>query len=309
MQQFIKDEVKDIKDEVKGIKDEVKEEVKGIKDEVKEEVKEEVGKVSEALDKFVVAQYAAKAVGSKSQSESQQSKWQTEVHNRYGMKSGCVVLSYLFPETAKQTWYGEHIFKAVCEHIIPKDDKNCAKLWKIGAWENTNGLPLLKHLEETFQAFLWTFDLKAVSSQPQSITVQIKVSQQLRGHEIRYEPPDRSAVHVLCNGVWKKLTFGDLHCREIQIRPPPSLRSLLAKALGAYQMYPNEYSNPQRHLDLYKKGCRMIEDDLFQRMKVRAEAPDSDEEKPPEWKEMASSSSQRHNAKNQWVKKKPSVEK
>eukprot|EP00971_Amphidinium_carterae_P033790 665712-Amphidinium_carterae.1 len=66
---------------------------------------------------------------------------------------------------------------------------------------------------------------------------------------------DSSPIFIKRNDkYWIPLTFCELHDKEVCIRPPPSMRALLSKALSAYDQHRDEYPNPRLKLDLYKQG-------------------------------------------------------
>ena len=171
----------------------------------------------------------------------------------------CLVHTFSWDREAVQEDLN-HPFRAKCECIITKDDGQYAKLWQVDKNDPEHGLPMLKCLERAYQKFRMTFVLRSVEAK--SIIVQIRLCKNLqprsvyRNHNVGEE---KRPLKVLQGQRWIRLNFNHLHKREVTISPPPSMRSLLAKALGAYEKFRDEYPDPRAHLDLYKRGCQIFD--------------------------------------------------
>eukprot|EP00439_Symbiodinium_sp_Y106_P040807 s4717_g5.t1 len=191
--------------------------------------------------------------------------WHEQATDYYGTSS-CLILQNLFPQDfrAQPRWLKEtgwdSVFPAVAEHIIPKKGFNFIQNeLNIQIDDPRNSLLLLRHLEHTFQDGDWS--LIPFAQQNGGVWFRVHVSQDLRSATVKYidrnsHQEDVVRVHKL-RGL-QPLMFGDLHLKELLIRPPPFLRALFLKARMAWKKHvadADPLPNPGDFASAFAESC------------------------------------------------------
>ena len=179
------------------------------------------------------------------------SRWSVEVREHYTLGNDelrCAILSDIYRDTltsrerwAKSLGWGS-AFPAVAEHIIPEGQPTPAAMADIRVDDPANAIPLLKDLEQHYQAGHFAI-LPSGRDLDDGVEFKVYVSRSMRRRAIFYVkrtsddreqlPQDRRVV-VRKNGREQELLLGDLDGCRFTMRKAPSMRSLYQKAVMAY---------------------------------------------------------------------------
>ena len=179
------------------------------------------------------------------------SRWSVEVREHYTLGNDelrCAILSDIYRDTltsrerwAKSLGWGS-AFPAVAEHIIPEGQPTPAAMADIRVDDPANAIPLLKDLEQHYQAGHFAI-LPSGRDLDDGVEFKVYVSRSMRRRAIFYVkrtsddreqlPQDRRVI-VRKNGRQQELLLGDLDNRTFTMRKAPSMRSLYQKAVMAY---------------------------------------------------------------------------
>ena len=179
------------------------------------------------------------------------SRWSVEVREHYTLGNDelrCAILSDIYRDTltsrerwAKSLGWGS-AFPAVAEHIIPEGQPTPAAMADIRVDDPANAIPLLKDLEQHYQAGHFAI-LPSGRDLDDGVEFKVYVSMSMRRRAIFYVkrtsddreqlPQDRRVV-VRKNGREQELLLGDLDGCRFTMRKAPSMRSLYQKAVMAY---------------------------------------------------------------------------
>ena len=179
------------------------------------------------------------------------SRWSVEVREHYTLGNDelrCAILSHIYRDTltsrerwAKSLGWGS-AFPAVAEHIIPEGQPTPAAMADIRVDDPANTIPLLKDLEQHYQAGHFAI-LPSGRDLDDGVEFKVYVSRSMRRRAIFYVkrtsddreqlPQDRRVV-VRKNGREQELLLGDLDGCRFTMRKAPSMRSLYQKAVMAY---------------------------------------------------------------------------
>lgn len=199
--------------------------------------------------------------------ETRGTDWNGKVMEHFQCNRSCVVLAALFPQVPKPRWFGQDpefrrsqtAFPAVATHIVPKGQIIVGQFWNIDVHAPTNGLPLLRHLERTFQAGLWTMIPTGYRN------FKLFVSDALKDVEIKYYGSVGEPEHGVQKENGEPLFFRDLHEREITINTTVSYRALYLKAQMAHCVN-TELPNPAHHVQEYQESCSQMTGPLWVRL-------------------------------------------
>ena len=179
------------------------------------------------------------------------SRWSVEVREHYTLGNDelrCAILSDIYRDTltsrerwAKSLGWGS-AFPAVAEHIIPEGQPTPAAMADIRVDDPANTIPLLKDLEQHYQAGHFAI-LPSGADLDDGVEFKVYVSMSMRRRAIFYVkrtsddreqlPQDRRVV-VRKNGREQELLLGHLDGCRFTMRKAPSMRSLYQKAVMAY---------------------------------------------------------------------------
>ena len=179
------------------------------------------------------------------------SRWSAEVRQHYALGDGelrCAILSDIYSDTLarKQAWarslgWGS-AFPAVAEHVIPEGQPTPAAMADIRVDDPANAIPLLKDLEQHYQAGHFAI-LPSGGDLDDGVEFKVYVSTSMRRRAIYYvkrtsddreQLPQDRRVFVRKNGREQELLLGDLDGCRFTMRKAPSMRSLYLKAVMAY---------------------------------------------------------------------------
>ena len=185
----------------------------------------------------------------------------------YGGTDSCVVLGQLFSSEGGASQYASYFYPAVAEHIVPKAQWTVAENWGFHTTDAKNALLLLKDVELKYQAGRLTLIPAEVQKAKDELILVVEISRALQDTVIRYVDAKSRGEPVKgkCKGRLKELKFGDLHSKEISVRPPPHMRALFLKAEMAHRQH-EELTNPFTIVDRYTQRCQSMAQDLIQRL-------------------------------------------
>ena len=173
----------------------------------------------------------------------------------------CMVLSSLYPDMCVQVGRWNKI-EAVIEHVFLKREENCAETeWDLDVWAPQNGLFLLRDLERTFHAGLWTLHPEPQHDEAPLRTYKFKihVAECIWRRELTYhdETVDwQRRKRVLRNG--KPLRFQELHQKTVTFHGKPFLRALWVKAVKAHEKY-KDLPDPRTVLQNFLALCDALQ--------------------------------------------------
>ena len=185
----------------------------------------------------------------------------------YGGTDSCVVLGQLFSSEGGASQYASYFYPAVAEHIVPNAQWTVAENWGFHTTDAKNALLLLKDVELKYQAGRLTLIPAEVQKAKDELILVVEISRALQDTVIRYVDAKSRGEPVKgkCKGRLKELKFGDLHSKEISVRPPPHTRALFLKAEMAHRQH-EELTNPFTIVDRYTQRCQSMAQDLIQRL-------------------------------------------
>ncbi|CAE7687804.1 unnamed protein product, partial [Symbiodinium microadriaticum] len=180
------------------------------------------------------------------------SRWSVEVREHYTLGNGelrCAILPDIYRDTltsmerwAKSLGWGS-AFPAVAEHIIPEGQPTPAAMADIRVDDPANAIPLLKDLEQHYQAGHFAI-LPSGKNLDDGVEFKVYVSTAMRGQHIFYVkrtsdvrealPRDPRVFVLRQNGREQELLLGDLDGCRFRMRKAPSMRSLYQKAVMVY---------------------------------------------------------------------------
>ena len=180
------------------------------------------------------------------------SRWSVEVREHYTLGNGelrCAILSDIYRDTltsmerwAKSLGWGS-AFPAVAEHMIPEGQPTPAAMADIRVDDPANAIPLLKDLEQHYQAGHFAI-LPSGKNLDDGVEFKVYVSTAMRGQQIFYVkrtsdvrealPRDPRVFVLRQNGREQEFLLGDLDGCRFRMRKALSMRSLYQKAVMAY---------------------------------------------------------------------------
>ena len=175
------------------------------------------------------------------------SRWSVEVREHYTLGNDelrCAILSDIYRDTltsrerwAKSLGWGS-AFPAVAEHIIPEGQPTPAAMADIRVDDPANAIPLLKDLEQHYQAGHFAI-LPSGADLDDGVEFKVYVSMSMRRRAIFYvkrtsddreQLPQDRRVFVRKNGRQQELLLGDLDNRTFTMRKAPSMRLTLPES-------------------------------------------------------------------------------